>query len=128
MPKTPTSTKAPKMDATTKPKSSVEVDETGGSGGITDQGSGTSSPTRKISATETSPTHAILEKNMSVCSEGEKPEEVFDSDSESSDSDDDEAITEEISEEEKQKRLRVKRDKVCEFVTFWLDYIFTIYF
>ncbi|KAK7474679.1 hypothetical protein BaRGS_00034044, partial [Batillaria attramentaria] len=43
---------------------------------------------RKASGTESSPTHGVLEKNMSVCSDEGKGEDVFDSDSESSDSDD----------------------------------------
>nr|KAG5690368.1 hypothetical protein BaRGS_001290 [Batillaria attramentaria] len=66
---------------------------------------------RKASGTESSPTHGVLEKNMSVCSDEGKGEDVFDSDSESSDSDDEDMTAAEITEEEKRKRERVKRDK-----------------
>ena len=102
-------------------------DEGGGGGGGSITGDGADgdlpSPTtptaRKISATDASPTHGVLEKNMSICSDGEKAEMemgiamgAFDSDSDTSDSEDDESAAVEMSEEEKRRRQRVKRDKV----------------
>ncbi|XP_070179515.1 1-phosphatidylinositol 4,5-bisphosphate phosphodiesterase classes I and II-like [Littorina saxatilis] len=107
--------KAEAAAAAARPKTSGDAEDDGGNSdkGDGDVSSTPASPTgRKPSGTESSPTHGVLQKGLSVCSEGEKGElDVFDSDSDSSDSDDDETVAVEMSEEEKRRRQRVKRDK-----------------
>ncbi|XP_076463725.1 1-phosphatidylinositol 4,5-bisphosphate phosphodiesterase beta-1-like [Babylonia areolata] len=116
-------------DSSSKPKSTSDADE-GSGGGTSTEGEGggdmssPSSPTgRKTSFPDGSPTRAVLEKNVSVCSEGGEKGgevEVFESESDSSESEDEEDDDEEeeegeeaveMTEEEKRRRQRVKRDK-----------------
>ncbi|KAL8603606.1 hypothetical protein ACOMHN_005548 [Nucella lapillus] len=118
-----------------KPKTSGDTDESGGgsSGGTSMEGEGDipspSSPSaRKTSFADASPTHGVLEKHVSICSDSEKGEMemgVFESESDSSqseddDDDDDEEDEEEeegvipvadMSEEEMRLHQRVRRDK-----------------